>query len=259
MDMGSLRKVVEAVQPEVVFHTAVYGGYLGRQRDVSQMFQTNVLGTWNLLTACEGLPIRKWVQLGSSSEYGIKGSTMKETDPLEPVNPYGVSKASATLLCRSYALEKGLPVVVARLFSVYGPYEEPDRFFPHVVTRCLRNQPVELTEGNQTRDFIYIEDVMEGLDRLSRISTESGTIVNLGSGVSHTIREMAESIYRLTESSSELRWGQRPLKGIEGGIWQADIQRLTALTGWSPSHTIEAAIRKSIPWFRDHLDHGPYD
>ena len=129
---------VGSLKPDIVLHCATYGAYQGREQDPELTMRTNVLGTMNLLDAALSVPLRCFINTGSSSEYGIKERPMDESDPLEPTSLYGVSKASATLLAQLKARMTSAPVVSMRLFSPYGPYEDGRRFMPVVINAYLR-------------------------------------------------------------------------------------------------------------------------
>jgi nucleoside-diphosphate-sugar epimerase len=118
-DYEKLREAIKNVRPDFIFHTATYGGSAD-QKITEKIIETNITGTVNLVRSCRDTGVRLLVNTGTSSEYGIKNSAMKETTLLEPVNEYGVTKAAATLFCQSYAVTENLPIVTLRLFSPYG-------------------------------------------------------------------------------------------------------------------------------------------
>ena len=128
-DPSSLRTTVRRVRPRTVFHCASWGGHPG-QTDAAAIFGTNLVGTFHLLAACEEAGFDRFVHIGSSSEYGMKTAPMSEEDEPAPVDAYGASKAGATLWCRAAAISRGLPIVTLRLFSPYGPWDDPARLSP---------------------------------------------------------------------------------------------------------------------------------
>ena len=142
-DEERLRALAETVRPEVIFHLAAHGAY-SYQTDPDGIIQTNFLGTWNLLKATARVDYEVFVNAGSSSEYGFKDFAMRETDLLEPNSYYAVAKCAQTLVCQHFAHAERRPVNTLRLFSAFGPYEEPTRLIPTIVTRCLGNQPLDL-------------------------------------------------------------------------------------------------------------------
>jgi len=252
-DEHYLKGLLMELQPTHILHMASYGQYLGKQQDYELMFKTNVIGTLKLLNASADVPYKSFINIGSSSEYGVKEKPMNELDLLEPVNIYGTSKASQTLLCQTYSRITQKPIITLRLFSVYGSYEPKGRLFPNVTLHCLRNEPVHLTAGIEARDFIYVDDVVECIYRLTRCDEISAQIINLGSGRTATVGKMARLIKRLTGSTSELRWGVLREKGIESTSWVANISELVDKTGWRPTYDLEKGVETGISWFQQNL------
>src|SRR5207248_2167482 len=138
-DAEAVNQAVEQVRPEWVLHLAVYGAY-SFQNDLNQMLHSNILGTANLLQACERTGFASFINTGSSSEYGYKPYAPAETEVLEPNSYYAVTKATATHLCGYTSRRISLPVTTLRLYSVYGPYEEPRRFIPRLIMHGLRGE-----------------------------------------------------------------------------------------------------------------------
>ena len=159
-DAQAVQRSVAAIRPERIFHLATYGGF-SFQKEVAAIHAVNFLGTVNLLQACEKVGFEQFIHTGSSSEYGIKAEPMKETDLLEPLGDYAVSKAAATLFCRSEALLKGLPIVTLRVFSPYGPWDDPQRLIPYVIAALLKGNAPLLANPAAVRDYLFIDDVID--------------------------------------------------------------------------------------------------
>jgi nucleoside-diphosphate-sugar epimerase len=115
-----LIEIVKKVKPNIIYHLATNGAY-SYQKDANQIIETNILGTWNLLQACNTVDYDLFVNTGSSSEYGSKQFAMRETDIVEPNSYYAVTKCAQTLLCSHIAKQEHRPIVTIRPFSVYGP------------------------------------------------------------------------------------------------------------------------------------------
>ena len=159
-DAYAVEQAVASIRPDKIFHLATYGGF-SFQKDVVAIYAANFLGTVNLVRACEKVGFDCFMHTGSSSEYGIKTGPMKESDLLEPLGDYAVSKAAATLFCRSEALQKGLPIVTLRIFSPYGPWDDPQRLIPYGIDALLNGTAPALSSSASVRDYIYIDDVMD--------------------------------------------------------------------------------------------------
>ena len=247
-DADAVQRAVAACRPEVVYHLAAHGAYPS-QRDRRAILATNLVGTANLLDALQGRDYRALVQAGSSSEYGHKEDPMRETDRLEPRTDYAVTKAAATLLCQAEALQ-GRPVATVRVFSAYGPWEEPSRLVPYVMDCCYRGVHPRCTAGMQPRDFVYAGDVVALLKQAAHHPAAIGQILNAGTGAQQRVRDMVDTIVAVC-GGGKIRpeFGSEPLRPDEPTCWRASIELTTALTGWRPRHDLRSGIERMWQWF----------
>ena len=209
-DLEGLRKIVSNVRPTVVYHLGVHGAY-PFQTDADETILTNVFGSWNLLKACSDADYKVFVNTGSSSEYGSKPHAMRETDVLEPNSYYAVAKSAQTLVCRHTARADKRPINTFRLFSVYGPYEEPSRLVPTVIRNCLEGRELKMVSPETARDFIYVEDVVDAYLRIDELSRHCGEVFNIGTGMQSTVRDVVEASARATEASPKVSWERSPI------------------------------------------------
>lgn len=255
-DLCNESEVVNAVKtanPEVVFHSATYGGY-PFQPETAQIIQTNIAGTVNLVNACSDIDYRCFINIGSSSEYGPKGEPMRESDLLEPMNPYGVAKSAATLYCQMIAKTQKRPIVTARLFSPYGYYEDKTRLVSSVIVSCLTGASPQLASGDAVRDFIFIEDSLELLKKISQKNDISGKIYNIGSGQQHSVAEMVQAIIKQSGANVTPEWGSVPGRKSDTRHWEADMSLTMRELHWQPKYTLESGVSKTIAWYRNNLD-----
>ena len=154
-----MQEALKRVRPRVVLHLATYGAYES-QADAHAILHTNILSTLNLLEASAETGVGIFVSSGSSSEYGFKAEPMSESDVLEPNSFYAVGKAAQTHLCQYMAKRCALSVAVYRLFSVYGPWEEPTRLLPTLIRRARAGLPLQMVSPRTVRDFVYVDDVL---------------------------------------------------------------------------------------------------
>jgi nucleoside-diphosphate-sugar epimerase len=253
-DAAGVEAAVQRVRPALVYHLATYGGFAD-QRDTAAIVAANFLGTLHLLQACERVGFDLFVNTGSSSEYGMKNSPMKESDLPEPVGDYGVSKVAATLFCRSEALRKGLPVVTLRLFSPYGPWDDPKRFLPYLLSSLLRGESPRLSTPASVRDYVYIDDVVDLYLKAAQTPRLSGEIINVGSGVQHSLGEVASLAGAALGCCVEPEWGAAEVKRSEPKSWVADIAKAKRLLGWEPATELSSGLGKTADWLREHLEH----
>ena len=250
-DVDALRQVVEAARPDWVFHLAAHGAY-PTQTDLHRMVQTNVVGTINLLEACLRTGFEAFVNTGSSSEYGFKDHAPSETAWLEPNSHYAVTKASATLFCRHTAQRHDAHVPTLRLYSVFGPYEEPTRLMPALVVRGMAGELPPLVDPNVARDYVYVDDVSAAyVLAASQPDQERGAVYNVGTGVQTSVCEVVEIARRTLGLAVEPRWGTMARRGWDTSTWVADARKIRTDLGWQPRHTVEGGFRRFAGWFRD--------
>ncbi len=260
VDAAVVAALFARVRPDWVFHLAAHGAYSG-QTDLAQMVQTNVVGTINLVEAALGPGFEAFVHAGSSSEYGFKDHAPPETEWLEPNSHYAVTKASATLFCRYTAQSRGVAIRTLRLYSVYGPWEEPTRLVPTLVVRGLRGELPPLVSPDTARDYLYADDVSDAcLLAASRPDQEPGAVYNLGTGVQTTLREVVAVARRVLGIDAEASWGSMPARRWDTAVWVADNRAIARALGWRPRVGLEEGFRRMVEWYRAHPEvHAAYE
>jgi nucleoside-diphosphate-sugar epimerase len=248
-DYEKLREAIKKVQPDLIFHTATYGGS-AEQKITERIIETNITGTVNLVRSCRDTRVRLLVNTGTSSEYGIKDSAMKESSLLEPVNEYGVSKAAATLFCQTYAVTEKLPIVTLRLFSPYGRYEQKPRLVPSVILAALKKINPKISSRQFVRDFIYIDDVLDAYEAATNLKNPSGKIFNIGSGQQHSVGDIVDIIIGHLGDEVTYELGAPQAWKNEPQVWQADIQKARSELGWEPKYSLGDGLAETIDWFK---------
>ena len=250
-DEEALACIVGNIRPDWVFHLATHGAY-SWQTDLRQMVQTNIIGTINLVEACLKTGFEAFVNTGSSSEYGLKDHASSETEWLEPNSYYAVTKASATLFCRYTAQSQGVHLPTLRLYSVYGPYEEPMRLMPTLILWGLKDELPPLVNPDIARDFVYVDDVNEAyLLAATRPGQEPGAVYNVGTGVQTSLRKVVDVARRVMGITVEPEWGSMPDRQWDTNVWVANNRRIRDELGWRPRHAFEQGFRMMVNWFHD--------
>ncbi len=241
LDSVSLRRAIQACRPHLIYHLAGHG-VLSSQKDRAAITAGNVLATANLLAALEGHDYERLVHAGSSAEYGVKEGPLREDDPPNPVTDYGITKACATLLCQGEAA-KGRPVTTVRIFTAYGPWEPLPRLVPYVLDCCRRGQPPQLTSGQQQRDFVFVQDVVELLQIAATHPGVCGRILHGATGKLTSVREVVDTLIDISGASVKPIFGHLPRRAGEPERWQASIEQTTALTGWQPRFDLRTGLQ----------------
>lgn len=232
-----------------VFHLAAVGvDQAPRTTDV--LIEHNILGTAHLLKLAEALRVRRVVYCGSCFEYGPGLLRSEDLVPV-PQSVYGASKAAGWLLAQAISRRTGVPVVGLRPFTAYGPYEAPQRLIPYAIARALQAHDLELTAGDQSRDFVYVKDVVEAFLAAAVVPKVDGGLFNVCTGVATTVKDVAAMIVDQTGSRSRLRLGVRPHRVDEIGALSGDPGRARAELSWEARTSLRDGLRQTIQWFRE--------
>lgn len=251
-DADGLARVVGEVRPEWIFHLAAYGAY-SSQTDTPRIMRTNVIGTVNLVEACLHAGFEAFINTGSSSEYGFKDHPPREDEYVEPNSYYAVAKVSATLYCRHTARSRGVHMPTLRLYSVYGPYEEPTRLMPMLITHGTKGTLPPLVHPDIARDYVYTEDVTDAFLLAARCQgQELGAVYNVGTGVQTTLRQVVDVARETFGIIADPAWGSMPNRGWDTTVWVANNARIQTSLGWQPRHDFPEGFRAMVRWFAEH-------
>ncbi len=247
-DDEGLESIVRAIRPDWVFHLATYGAY-PHQNDLRAIVRTNVIGTINLVEACAACGFEAFVNTGSSSEYGMKDHAPAEDEWLDPNSSYAVSKASSTLFCRHAAQSRRLPITTLRLYSIYGPREEPTRLIPTLIRAGLAGSLPPLAHPGTARDYVYVDDAVAAyLLAAAAGGLQCGSVYNVGSGRQTTLAEVAETARRVLNIPAEPAWGTFPDRTWDTDVWIADPALIREHLGWTVAHDFERGFRATVEW-----------
>jgi len=235
---------------DAVFHLAAMPGLPKSWTEFDLYVACNVGGTQRLLEAVRGLPLRRFVYASTSSVYGRYGSG-DESLPTRPVSPYGVTKLAAENLCRAYADEHGLPLVVLRYFSVYGPRQRPDMGYHRFIAAMLRNQPVTVYgDGLQARGNTYVDDCVEAT--VAALRAPEGETYNVGGGETATVWEVLARLERLLGCRAAVR--REPARPGDQRLTGADTAKLFRHLGWRARTGLDDGLARQVEWQRGRTD-----
>ncbi|HLA43242.1 MAG TPA: NAD-dependent epimerase/dehydratase family protein [Aggregatilineales bacterium] len=251
-DAECVQKAVESICPEFIYHLAVYGAY-SFQTDTKTILETNIMGTANLVGACAKTDFEAFVNTGSSSEYGFKNHAPAEDELPEPNSDYAVSKVSTTLFCSYTSRKLERPITTLRLYSVYGAYEEPRRLMPTLIQFGLQGKLPPLVSPDTARDFIYVDDVSEAYIRTAHSKTlDYGEVLNVGSGIQTTLRDVVEVAREVMNIQQEPEWGSMEGRIWDSSVWVANNNRIRERLNWKPQVDFREGFARMVEWFREH-------
>jgi len=146
--------------------------------------------------------------------------------------------------------------VRVRPFNAYGPMQSPDRVVPEIITRALQGQPLKMTQGTQTREFNFVEDLVDGMVRAASADGIDGELFNLGCGREVSIRDLASLVLERMGDPIQAEFGALPERPIEIPRMYADSSKATKRLGWQPVTSLEAGLDRTIEWYRQSLATG---
>ncbi|MEP7131572.1 MAG: NAD-dependent epimerase/dehydratase family protein [Acidobacteriota bacterium] len=254
-DRESVDRVLASCRPEWVFHCAVYGAY-SWQDSVDRMVATNIGGTIHLLEASVAAGVASIVNTGSSSEYGYKDHAPDENEWLEPNSEYALTKASGTMYSRLLAQSSDVVVSTLRLYSVYGPWEDPGRLLPTIIRCGLGGTLPPLVHPEVARDYVSARDVSRAyvLAAGRSGSNDRGAVYNVGTGRQTTVREVVEIARRVFGLSCEAQWGSMPDRKWDTTTWVSDPRKIGRDLGWTADEDFESGFRRMVEWCRENTN-----
>ncbi len=233
--------------PEVdfVFHLAAQAGVRKSWGKTFEIYaNNNILATQALLEFYKDKELKKFVYSSSSSVYGDTNLPMKETNPLRPLSPYGVTKLSAENLCYLYFKNYKVPSVSLRYFTVYGPRQRPDMAIHKFVKAISNNKEIEIFgDGNQTRDFTFVSDVVES-NLLAAKNEAVGEVFNVGGGNRININNLIKIIEENLGKKAKIIYTEKQKGDAQDTL--ADTCKIEEFLGWKPMIGIEEGIKMFV-------------
>ena len=246
------------VEVDRIYNLACPASPVHYQTNPISTTKTSVLGAINMLGLAKRRRARI-LQASTSEVYGDPGLHPQPESYWGHVNPIGLracyneGKRCAETLCFDYHRQSGVDIRVARIFNTYGPrmHARDGRVVSNFIVQALTHEPISVYgDGSQTRSFCYVDDLIAGLLAMMNQSSEIGPL-NLGNPVEFSIRELAETVLRLTGSKSELVF--HPLPPDDPVRRQPDIARATTVLGWEPKVGLEDGLKETITYFKKRL------
>jgi len=251
-NIGQVNKTITELRPQTVFNLSAYGAY-ARQTDTEKIHQTNYIGTLNLLRALSESGCRAFVQAGTSSEYGLNCDFSDESSELIPNSDYAVSKVSAGYLVKYYGRVLGFPCMNMRLYSVYGPWEERDRFVPSLVVNGMKSRYPNLVNKDISRDFIYIDDCTHALVKVAAVGCRNnpGISLNISSGIKTTIEDAALIARRIFNIIELPKFGAMANRKWDLCQWYGNPELAKHMIGWEFRTSFEKGLMLTAEWEKE--------
>jgi nucleoside-diphosphate-sugar epimerase len=252
LDAATMRRAAEGV--EVIFHEAAIPSVPRSMKAPLPSHEANATGTLQVLEAARALGVRRVVYAGSSSAYGDTPVLPKvETMVPLPLSPYAVSKLTGEYYCQMYARTMGLQTVVLRYFNVFGPRQDPASQYAAVIPRFItaalaEAEPTVFGDGKQSRDFCYIDNVVEANLLAAEAPGASGRVFNIACGAATDLNAVLDLLGQLLGRPVNARY--EPSRGGDVKHSLADIAAAQSVLGYQPKVLFAEGLRRTLEWFR---------
>ena len=244
-DVAEIGRAVHQAAARYVVHLSAYISTERSLASLRQTVQSNLLPTISVLTAAAEMGAERVILMGSCEEYSQNASPFDTAVSPDPSSPYGASKAAATAYARMFTNAFRLPTVVLRPSVVYGPRQSSRMLISQVMKALAENRTIDVTEGKQTRDFVYVDDVVNAILHALTASGIEGDVWNVGSGEVVTVRDCLERIERLTGRHGLIEYGKRAYIDREIFHYQLKVEETYAAFSWRPSVMLDEGLRRT--------------
>ena len=252
-DKNILSKALQGI--DFVLHQAALRSVAKSVEDPFETHDVNATGTLNLLAAAKEFGVKRIVYASTCAAYGdAKTFPQDETDEVAPISPYGASKLAGEIYCRVFAKTLGLETVSLRYFNVYGPRQNPESRYSSVVPGfifdIMKNKtPIIDWDGKQSRDFVFVKDVVQANILAINAKNASGEVFNVGNGRATTIYDILMRIEKVLGKNISPKFGSKR----EGDVRKvySDISKARRVLGFKPVFTLEIGLKLTVDWFKE--------
>ena len=234
---------------DYIFHLAAYNHVGDSFIHVYESIQSNLFSTINILN--HGPKYKKFINIASSEVYGLQKKIPFNTKNTPyPLSPYALGKYSAELFAKIKYNQNKDNIIFLRPFNTFGPYQSEKAIIPELIIRCLLNKTIETTPGEQTREFNYVDNIIDGMLLACIKINNLDQPINIGSNKPVKIKTLVKKIHKFTNSKSILKIGK--IKYRPNEIWkmQAENNFLTRKIKWKPEISFDKGLIKSIEWYK---------
>jgi dTDP-glucose 4,6-dehydratase len=226
-----------------------FSGYVDHSNK-KKTYQSHYVGCKNLVKICLNKKIKRFIQISSSMEYGRNNSPQKENLYCRPISVYGKAKFLASKYLLGLYKKKKFPVTILRLYQVYGPNQDLNRFIPVVINSCRKDLKFPCSSGEQYRDFLYVDDFVRAVFFSFNNKEAIGKIINLGSGNPLKIKKIIQKIVKIYKKGKPL-FGKIKLRKEEMRITYPDISNAKRILKWKPIISFKKGILKTVRYYNE--------
>lgn len=246
LDFVSTRELLKTIKPDIIFHLSALAVGDRSLSLVIPTYESNLTTTINLLTAATEVECQRIILSGSLEEPDI------DTEEIIPSSPYAASKWACSAYGRMFYKLYNTPVVILRIFMVYGPNQPKKKLIPYVIESLLNGMHPKISSGTRKLDWIYIDDVIDGILFSSLAQNIEGRTIDIGTGVLTTIRAVVKKLVKFINPEVKPLFGSIPDRPMEQ-IRAADVSKTKEIIGWEPKIKLDEGLKLTIQWYKTQL------
>ena len=258
-DYPAVRRIVKDVKPDYCLHIGALSAVSFSYDNFMEVSETNYLGTVNLAEMCyrEVPDFKQFIFAGTSEEYGttLKSMAKKLTEDsvLEPNSPYAVAKVAVDYYLRYMGKAYEFPYTIIRPFNTYGRKDNNHFFVERVITQMLNGGPVYLGDPAAIRDWVYIDDHVNGYVKAINNQKAIGETIQLCTGKGYTTKETAEKIAKIIGYNGKIKWGMTQHRPLDAYVLIGDNKKAQKILGWTPKYNFDEGVTKTINYWKEKL------
>ena len=249
VDIANLKKLEKKLNQTFTYvvNLGGYGKHSSFGEGGDKIIKVHFLGLVNLIKVLNRKKPKKFIQIGSSVEYGEAQAPQKESFDFNPsvASPYALAKSLCTQFLRTLYKTEKYPVTILRFFLVYGPKQDPNRVLPQIISGCLKNKSIPASKGNQIRDFCYIDDVIDAIFLTLTLKKVKGEIINIGSGQPKKIKEILNKTKKII-GKGDIRFGKIKYRKNENMQLYPNINKAKKKLKWKPKFNFNRGMKITI-------------
>ncbi|MDM8556444.1 GDP-mannose 4,6-dehydratase [Desulfococcaceae bacterium HSG7] len=242
---------------QIVFHLAALVGIPYSYKHPEEVFMANSLGSLNVLSSARMHGVEKIVQASTSEVYGSALYVpIDEKHPLQPQSPYSATKIAAESLAMSFFYAYNTPVAIVRPFNTYGPRQSARAVIPTIITQALTQNYIKLGNLDTLRDFNYVKDTVSGFIQMAKSEKSIGKIINIGSGHSVSIGDLADTVLKIIGKNIDIRVDSQRIRPVKSEVTRlcADTKLAEKLLNWKPRYDLTAGLSQTIHFIKNNLN-----
>lgn len=239
-------KLCEEIKNEKIDYVLHLGSHVNLEKSYDKAKKTideNILGTVNLLEAVKDKGIKRFVFFSTEEVYGNNNLPYSEDMLPDPTSPYAISKLCGEHYGRLYGRIYGFPYTILRLSYVYGFGQKEERLIPYLFNQFGQNNDVVLNSDSQKRDFVYIDDLIDAINRVLKNEKAANQIINIGNTQNYYPSDIAEQIKQITKSQGGIRFNEERARKGEAGEWSSNIEKAHRILKWKPRTEMSEGMR----------------